>query len=53
MNQTEGKQELKVLLRRGTRRRLSILYDNVYKDQYPSFSFFIEDVIVKGLRVMK
>ncbi len=53
MSQTDSKHELKVLLRPGTRKTLSILYEKVYIKYYPSFSYFIEDLLLQGLDAME
>jgi len=53
MTESNSKIQLNVLLRPYTRLELSIIYDRDFKDKYNSFSRWIEDVILLGLKNME
>ena len=52
MSVSNNKFELNVLIRQKTRLKLSLVFNNKYQYKYPSFSLFIEDVLLKGLNVI-
>jgi len=45
----KNKIELQVLLKTKTRLNLSLAFETRYKNKYPSFSVFIEEVLITGL----
>lgn len=48
-----GKLPLNVLLRKNTRELLSKVYEDQYKQQYHSFSIFIEELILIAFRELE
>jgi len=53
MSVSYNKFVLNVLIREKTRLKLSLVFNDKYKYKYPSFSLFIEDVLLKGLDAME
>ncbi len=49
MSERNSKTELKVLIRNKTRYCLSYLYITQFQEKYPSFSVFIEALLLKGM----
>lgn len=49
----KNKIELQVLLKIKTRINLSLAFETRYKDKYPSFSVFVEEVLIKGLDILE
>lgn len=48
-----NKIQLQVLLKTRTRINLSLAFETRYKDKYPSFSVFVEEVLIKGLDILE
>ena len=53
MNDNKSKYQLNVLIQQNTRIRLSLLFNDNYQYKYPSFSQYIEVLLIKGLDVME
>ena len=53
MSVSYNKFVLNVLIREKTRLKLSLVFNDKYQYKYPSFSLFIEDVLLKGLDAME
>lgn len=53
MSDSHNKFVLDVLIRQNTRLKLSLVFEKNYKDKYPSFSVWVEDVLLAGLDKME
>ena len=53
MSESTNKYQLNVLIRQKTRLKLSLLFNDEYQNKYPSFSQFIENVLINGLDAME
>lgn len=51
--QTRSKEILNVLIKQNVRNNLSEVYQAKYQEKYPSFSVFIENVLLVGLAAME
>jgi hypothetical protein len=49
MSDSYNKYQLNVLIRQNTRLKLSRIFEDKYQDKYPSFSQFIEYILIKGI----
>ena len=53
MSVSNNKFVLNVLIRQNTRLKLSYVFDEKFKDQYPSFSTWIDDLLLLGLKSLE
>lgn len=53
MSDSYNKFQLNVLIRQNTRLKLSRVFEDKYQHKYPSFSQWVEDVLIKGLDAME
>jgi len=53
MSVSKEKFVLNILIRQNTRLKLRKMFEYRYKDKYPSFSQWIEDVLIKGMNAME
>ena len=53
MSFSNSKYALNVLIREKTRLRLSLVFKEKFQNKYPSFSQWVEDVIIDGLDTME
>jgi hypothetical protein len=52
MSNSYNKYQLNVLIRQNTRLKLSRIFEDKYKDKFPSFSQFVEYILINGLDTM-
>jgi hypothetical protein len=53
MSVSQKKYELNVLIRQKTRLKLSLLFKEKFQNKYPSFSQWVEDLLITGIDAME